>query len=34
MKQNNYASAANLLHIRIGNLDWRNAGIAKMKQEK
>ena len=29
MKQNNYASAANLLHIRIGNLDWRKCRHCK-----
>ena len=29
MKQNNYASAANLLHIRIRNLDWRKCRHCK-----
>ena len=29
-----HASAADLLLIRIGSLDWYNMDISKMKQEK
>ena len=29
-----YASSANLLHIRIGNINWSNEDIARLKQKK
>ena len=29
-----YASSANLLHIRIGNIPWSNEDIARAKQKK
>ena len=29
-----YASAANLLHISIGNINWSNEDVAKAKQKE
>ena len=29
-----YASSVNLLHIRIGNINWSNEDIARAKQKK